>query len=59
VEVAAGVAPDGSDAQLAAETLAHHIKSFIGTSARIELRPAGGIERSLGKARRVVDQRRL
>ena len=59
VEVAAGVAPDGSDAQSAAQTLAHHIKSFIGTSARIELRPAGGIERSLGKARRVVDQRRL
>jgi phenylacetate-CoA ligase len=59
VEVAAGVAPEGSDAQSAAQTLAHHIKSFIGTSARIELRPAGGIERSLGKARRVVDQRRL
>jgi phenylacetate-CoA ligase len=59
VEVAAGVAPDGSEAQSAADTLAHHIKSFIGTSARIELRPAGGIERSLGKAKRVVDQRRL
>lgn len=59
VEVAAGVAPDGSEAQSAADTLAHHIKSFIGTSARIELRPAGGIERSLGKAKRVVDQRQL
>jgi phenylacetate-CoA ligase len=59
VEVAAGVAPEGSEAQSAAETLAHHIKSFIGTSARIELRPSGGIERSLGKAKRVVDQRQL
>ncbi|HEY0826028.1 MAG TPA: phenylacetate--CoA ligase PaaK [Ramlibacter sp.] len=59
VEVAAGVAHDGADAQSAAEKLAHHIKSFIGTSARIELRPAGGVERSMGKAKRVVDQRRL
>jgi phenylacetate-CoA ligase len=59
VEAAAGVAPDGSEAQAAAQTLAHHIKSFIGTSAHIELRPAGGVERSLGKAKRVVDQRRL
>jgi phenylacetate-CoA ligase len=59
VEAAAGVAPDGSEAQAAAQTLAHHIKSFIGTSAHIELRPAGGVERSRGKAKRVVDQRRL
>jgi phenylacetate-CoA ligase len=59
VEAAAGFAPDGSEAQAAAQTLAHHIKAFIGTSAHVELRPAGGVERSLGKARRVVDQRRL
>ena len=59
VEVAAGVAHDGGDARSAAETLAHHIKSFIGTSAQIDLRPSGGIERSMGKARRVVDQRKL
>jgi phenylacetate-CoA ligase len=59
VEVAAGVAHDGGDARSAAETLAHHIKSFIGTSAHIDLRPSGGIERSMGKARRVVDQRKL
>ncbi len=59
VEVAPGVAHDGSDAKAAADRLAHHIKSFVGTSARIELRPAGGVERSLGKAKRVVDQRRL
>jgi phenylacetate-CoA ligase len=59
VEAAAGVAPDGSEAQAAARILARQIKSFIGTSAHIELRPAGGVERSLGKAKRVVDQRRL
>ena len=59
VEVAPGLSHETGEARSAAEKLAHHIKSFIGTSARIELRPAGGIERSLGKARRVVDQRRL
>jgi phenylacetate-CoA ligase len=59
VEAAAGVAPDGSEAQAAARILARQIKSFIGTSAHIELRPSGGIERSMGKAKRVVDQRKL
>ncbi|HNK20000.1 MAG TPA: hypothetical protein PLG92_16660, partial [Piscinibacter sp.] len=39
--------------------LGHAIKSYIGTSARIDLRPEGGIERSMGKAKRVVDQRRM
>ena len=59
VEMAPGRAHDDGDARAAADRLAHHIKSLIGTSARIDLRPTGGIERSMGKARRVVDQRRL
>jgi hypothetical protein len=42
---------------MAAQTLAHDIKTYIGTSARIELRAEGGVERSLGKAKRVQDQR--
>ncbi len=57
VEVRAGLAHDGSPAQAAAERLAHEIKTYVGTTAKIELRPAGGIERSAGKARRVLDQR--
>jgi phenylacetate-CoA ligase len=32
--------------------------TYTGTSARIELRAAGGVERSLGKAKRVLDQRK-
>jgi phenylacetate-CoA ligase len=40
-----------------AERLAGRIKDRIGTTARIEVRDPGGIERSVGKARRVVDQR--
>jgi phenylacetate-CoA ligase len=59
VESGAGHAHDSSEAQAAAERLAQQIKAYVGTSARIELRPAGGIERSMGKAKRVVDQRKL
>jgi phenylacetate-CoA ligase len=58
VEARQGLAHEGNEAQAAAQALAHEIKVYIGTSARIELRPSGGIERSLGKAKRVLDQRR-
>jgi phenylacetate-CoA ligase len=58
VETRPDLAPDAAEAQAAAHTLSHEIKTYIGTSARIELRPCGGIERSLGKAKRVVDQRK-
>ena len=58
VEVRAGIALDSPVAQAAAQQLAHDIKTYIGTSARIELRGEGGVERSAGKARRVVDLRK-
>lgn len=57
VEAAAGIAPDSAHALAGAERLAHEIKVYVGTTAKVELRPAGGIERSMGKAKRVVDQR--
>jgi phenylacetate-CoA ligase len=41
----------------AATTLAHRMKELIGVTANIELVAPGGIERSLGKAKRVVDKR--
>jgi len=41
----------------AAGELAHHIKSVIGISTRIAVGDAGTVERSLGKAKRVVDNR--
>jgi phenylacetate-CoA ligase len=41
----------------AGEQLAHRIKSLIGVSAAVRVMQSGGIERSLGKARRVVDKR--
>ncbi|RYY97270.1 MAG: phenylacetate--CoA ligase [Comamonadaceae bacterium] len=57
VETAPGLAADAGQARAAAERLQHDIKAYIGTSATIELRANGGIERSLGKAKRVLDQR--
>ena len=59
VETRQGLAPDSVEAQAAARLLAHEIKTYIGTSAQIDLRASGGIERSMGKAKRVVDQRKL
>ncbi len=41
-----------------AADLKHQIKARIGTTANIEVREPGGIERSVGKARRIVDKRK-
>ncbi|MBE7940863.1 MULTISPECIES: phenylacetate--CoA ligase PaaK [Ramlibacter] len=57
VETHMDIHHESREAQAAARDLAQKIKAYIGTSARIELRPTGGIERSVGKARRVLDQR--
>jgi phenylacetate-CoA ligase len=57
IEPQPGVATDSPQAQAAALALQHDIKTFVGSSAKIELRQVGGIERSVGKARRVVDLR--
>jgi len=45
------------DKEHVANTLQHHIKSFIGITAQVRIIDIGGIERSLGKARRVIDKR--
>jgi phenylacetate-CoA ligase len=37
--------------------LQHEIKTHIGTTCRVEVREPGSIERSIGKARRIVDER--
>jgi phenylacetate-CoA ligase len=48
-----------SAADPAGRELANHVKNLIGVSASVEVRPAGGVARSEGKAKRVVDKRRL
>jgi phenylacetate-CoA ligase len=58
VETRSGLGIDAAEAGSAAAALQNDIKSFIGTSVSIELRVEGGVERSLGKAKRVLDLRR-
>ncbi|WP_331775213.1 phenylacetate--CoA ligase family protein [Sulfurospirillum sp. 1612] len=42
----------------AVKTLKHKIKSGIGISVKVNVKPIGGIPRSQGKAQRVVDKRK-
>jgi len=46
-----------ADGEAAGAVLAHLIKNLIGVTADVRVVPSGGIERSLGKARRIVDKR--
>jgi phenylacetate-CoA ligase len=57
VETQAGVSAQSEVARAAARQLQHDIKAYVGSSVEIELREAGSVERSAGKARRVVDLR--
>ncbi|WP_298748481.1 phenylacetate--CoA ligase PaaK [uncultured Serinicoccus sp.] len=48
----------GADArERLAEELARQVKDRIGTTAQVVVLAEGGVERSVGKARRIVDQR--
>ncbi|HET7799895.1 MAG TPA: phenylacetate--CoA ligase, partial [Humibacillus xanthopallidus] len=44
-------------AEAIARSLEHAVKTHIGTTCRVEVREPGSIERSIGKARRIVDER--
>jgi phenylacetate-CoA ligase len=57
IETKPGVSPESLEALAAAKQLQHEIKVYIGSSVAIELKPEGGVERSQGKAKRVVDLR--
>ena len=46
-----------ADGDAAGARLAHMVKSMIGVTAEVRVVPPGMIERSLGKAKRVVDKR--
>jgi len=56
VEARAGSA-DLDARAAAAGNLAHRIKALIGVSVEVAAEPPGTIERSVGKARRIVDLR--
>ena len=53
VELAPGARDQDSEARLA-----HNIKSLIGVTADVKIVPLSTIERSIGKAKRVVDKRK-
>ncbi len=60
IEVQVELRPEAVDADTRAPAVAelqHHIKAYIGISARVRVVPTASIERSVGKARRVVDRR--
>jgi phenylacetate-CoA ligase len=48
---------DGSGLKPQAQELSHHIKSTIGISTKVVIQAPETIERSMGKAKRVVDKR--
>jgi phenylacetate-CoA ligase len=48
-----------ADGDAAGVRLAKRIKNLIGVSATVRVMPSGSIERSIGKAKRVVDKREL
>ena len=47
----------GEPARAAGQQLRHMVKSTIGVSVAVDVVPPGGIERSVGKMRRIVDER--
>jgi phenylacetate-CoA ligase len=58
VEMGPGLANGSQEARHAsARLLEHNIKGYIGVSTTVRLALPGGIERSLGKAKRVLDKR--
>ncbi|NIM43146.1 MAG: phenylacetate--CoA ligase [Hydrogenophaga sp.] len=57
VETRPGLSPEAEEARGAARELQHDVKTFVGTSIEVVLLTEGGVERSQGKAKRVIDQR--
>jgi phenylacetate-CoA ligase len=58
VELRPEAMPNSADAEGAiAGRLQHDVKSLIGVTALVEIAPVGKIERSIGKAKRVIDLR--
>jgi phenylacetate-CoA ligase len=57
VEMQFDAQPAEHDREAVSRSLAHRLKSYVGISARVVVNPAGTIERSIGKAKRVIDKR--
>ncbi|MEZ5839403.1 MAG: phenylacetate--CoA ligase PaaK [Hyphomicrobiales bacterium] len=48
---------DADERQAQAKLLAHHVKSVVGVTIKVTVADPGGVERSAGKAKRIVDLR--
>ena len=59
VEPCPETAPDERAIEAARAALAYDVKALVGVTANVVALPVNGIERSVGKARRVVDKRGL
>jgi phenylacetate-CoA ligase len=57
VEAAAAVDAPLTEKDVLGRRLAERIKNRIGVTARVEVLPPGSLQRSLGKARRISDER--
>ena len=57
VEIKPEFAASPAEREAAARELQHHIKSYIGINTKIEVADVGAVERSTGKAKRVIDLR--
>jgi phenylacetate-CoA ligase len=57
VQVESRQSPTPEESQRATTALSAAIKSNVGVTATVEICEPGAIERSLGKAKRVVDRR--
>jgi phenylacetate-CoA ligase len=57
VEPCPETAPDTAALTAAKQALTYDIKAMIGVSAIVNILAVNGIERSVGKARRVIDKR--
>ena len=58
VRVEARAVLEGAAAGHSADELARRLKGMCGLSATVEIAVPGAVERSMGKARRVIDRRR-
>jgi phenylacetate-CoA ligase len=57
VEIKPDFAASPDEREVARRELQHHIKSYIGINTKVEVADVGTIERSTGKAKRVIDLR--
>jgi phenylacetate-CoA ligase len=57
VETRSGAAEETTLRTALEERLAHMVKAYIGVACTVEIAPQGTVERSIGKAKRIIDKR--